>query len=340
MPLGSGALAGVPYPVDREGVAEELGFASVSANSMDSVADRDFIIDFHAAAAVSMMHLSRLAEEIVLWSTDEFAFIRLGDEHTAGSSMMPQKRNPDVAELARGKTGRVYGPPGRPADHHEGPAADLQPRHAGGQGGLLRHSRHPPGSPRRLHRDAREDAGGPRPHAQRRPREPSPRHRHRRLPRGEGACRSERHTEWLSASPSMPRPSASSSTRCRWDTYRRFSDLFELDIFEVTVDTSVADRDVPGGTALRTGVPRHRRTLGSSWGLRVMAASPTVKIAPSILSADFSRLGEQVKEAADGGADYIHVDIMDGRFRAQPHYRPGGRFARSGPGRTSPSTCT
>ena len=109
MPLGSGALAGVPYPVDREGVAEELGFASVSANSMDSVADRDFIIDYHAAAAVAMMHLSRLAEELVLWSTDEFAFIRLGDEHTAGSSMMPQKRNPDVAELARGKTGRVYG---------------------------------------------------------------------------------------------------------------------------------------------------------------------------------------------------------------------------------------
>ncbi len=109
MTLGSGALAGVPYPVDRESVAAELGFGSVSANSMDAVADRDFALDMVYAASVCMTHLSRLAEELVLWSSDEFGFVRLGDGYTTGSSMMPQKRNPDFAELSRGKTGRVYG---------------------------------------------------------------------------------------------------------------------------------------------------------------------------------------------------------------------------------------
>ena len=109
MPLGSGALAGLPYPVDREFVARELGFSRISRNSMDAVADRDFLLDFHAAAAICMTHLSRMAEELVLWSSDEFAFIRLSEEYTTGSSIMPQKRNPDFAELARGKTGRVYG---------------------------------------------------------------------------------------------------------------------------------------------------------------------------------------------------------------------------------------
>ena len=109
MPLGSGALAGVPYPVDRQYVADELGFSKVSANSMDAVSDRDFLLDFHAAAAICAMHLSRMAEELVLWSSEEFGFIRLADEYTTGSSIMPQKRNPDFAEIARGKTGRVYG---------------------------------------------------------------------------------------------------------------------------------------------------------------------------------------------------------------------------------------
>jgi len=109
MPLGSGALAGVPYPVDRDFVARELGFASVSRNSMDAVSDRDFVLEFLSASAVCMMHLSRLAEELVIWSSDEFGFIRLGDAYTSGSSIMPQKRNPDFAELVRGRTGRAYG---------------------------------------------------------------------------------------------------------------------------------------------------------------------------------------------------------------------------------------
>ena len=109
MPLGSGALAGVAYQTDREFLAAELGFSRISANSMDAVSDRDFVVEFLAAASVCMMHFSRMSEELVLWSSGEFGFIRLADQFTTGSSIMPQKRNPDFAELARGKTGRVYG---------------------------------------------------------------------------------------------------------------------------------------------------------------------------------------------------------------------------------------
>ena len=109
MPLGSGALAGVAYQTDREFLAAELGFSKISANSMDAVSDRDFVVEFLAAASVCMMHFSRLSEELVLWSSGEFEFIRLSEDFTTGSSIMPQKRNPDFAELARGKTGRVYG---------------------------------------------------------------------------------------------------------------------------------------------------------------------------------------------------------------------------------------
>ncbi len=109
LPLGSGALAGATYPLDREYVAERLGFSRTSANSMDAVSDRDFILDFIFAAAKTMTHLSRLCEDIVIWSSEEFGFIQLSDAYSSGSSMMPQKRNPDYAELIRGKSGRVYG---------------------------------------------------------------------------------------------------------------------------------------------------------------------------------------------------------------------------------------
>ena len=108
-PLGSGALAGVTYPIDRAYVAEMLGFDGISANSLDAVADRDFVIDVLAASSLVMQHLSRLAEELVLWSSSEFGFIELDDAFATGSSIMPQKKNPDVAELIRGKTGRVFG---------------------------------------------------------------------------------------------------------------------------------------------------------------------------------------------------------------------------------------
>jgi argininosuccinate lyase len=109
MPLGAGALAGTTFPIDREYVAELLGFPEVTRNSLDSVSDRDFAIEFCAASSILMMHLSRFSEELILWSTSEFKFVELSDSFCTGSSIMPQKKNPDVPELVRGKTGRVYG---------------------------------------------------------------------------------------------------------------------------------------------------------------------------------------------------------------------------------------
>ena len=108
-PLGAGAMAGTTFPIDREFTAAELGFAAVYPNSMDAVSDRDFLLEFLAAAAICQMHLSRLCEELVNWSSTEFGFVEMDDSYTTGSSIMPQKKNPDVAELVRGKTGRIYG---------------------------------------------------------------------------------------------------------------------------------------------------------------------------------------------------------------------------------------
>jgi argininosuccinate lyase len=109
MPLGSAALGGTTFPIDRQSVANELGFGRVSPNSMDAVSDRDFAVEFLFDASMIMMHLSRLAEEIILWSSTEFGFCTLPDAFCSGSSIMPQKKNPDACELIRGKTGRVYG---------------------------------------------------------------------------------------------------------------------------------------------------------------------------------------------------------------------------------------
>ncbi len=109
MPLGSGALASTTYPINREQVAELLGFSSVTANSIDGVSDRDFVIELASDLSMIMMHMSRFAEEIILWCSSEFGFLELDDAFSTGSSIMPQKKNPDVAELVRGKTGRVYG---------------------------------------------------------------------------------------------------------------------------------------------------------------------------------------------------------------------------------------
>ena len=109
LPLGSGALATTTYPLDRQFVAEQLGFSSISANSMDGVSDRDFCVETASTLSILMMHLSRFCEEIILWSSHEFHFIELDDAYSTGSSIMPQKKNPDMAELIRGKTGRVYG---------------------------------------------------------------------------------------------------------------------------------------------------------------------------------------------------------------------------------------
>ncbi|WP_295880174.1 argininosuccinate lyase [uncultured Thiohalocapsa sp.] len=109
MPLGAAALAGTSYPIDRAATAAELGFARAAENSLDAVSDRDFAIEFAAAAAIAMMHLSRCSEELILWSSAQFGFIELSDAYCTGSSIMPQKKNPDVPELVRGKTGRIFG---------------------------------------------------------------------------------------------------------------------------------------------------------------------------------------------------------------------------------------
>ncbi len=108
-PLGAGALAGTSYPIDRHRVANQLGLAGIIENSIDAVSDRDALLEFLSACAITMMHLSRLAEDLVLWTSQEWRFAVIGDAFTTGSSIMPQKKNPDMAELIRGKTGRVYG---------------------------------------------------------------------------------------------------------------------------------------------------------------------------------------------------------------------------------------
>ena len=108
-PLGAGALAGTTYPLDREYVAKRLGFKCATANSMDSVSDRDYLLEFLFALSEIMMHLSRFSEEIIIWNSDEYRFVEISDTYSTGSSIMPQKKNPDIAELVRGKTGRVYG---------------------------------------------------------------------------------------------------------------------------------------------------------------------------------------------------------------------------------------
>ncbi|MCL2013599.1 MAG: argininosuccinate lyase [Oscillospiraceae bacterium] len=109
MPLGSGALASTVYPIDRDFIREKLGFARITENSLDAVSDRDFCVEFVSGLSVIMMHLSRFCEELILWSADSFDFIEISDAYATGSSIMPQKKNPDMAELIRGKTGRVYG---------------------------------------------------------------------------------------------------------------------------------------------------------------------------------------------------------------------------------------
>ena len=249
LPLGSGALAGVPYPVDRDFLARELGLGSISPNSMDAVADRDFLLDFHSAAAICMVHLSRLAEELIIWSSEEFAFVRLGDEYTTGSSMMPQKRNPDYAELARAKSGRVFG-------HLVGLLTVMK------------------GLPLTYNRDLQEDKegffdtvdtllatlsvfAGMLPSLQLR--------RDNMLEAAEGGYLLATDLADYLVRKGMPfreahgvvsRLSAHASEKgipfsdLSLETYKAFCELFERDVLETGVASSVDARDVPGGTAL------------------------------------------------------------------------------------------
>ena len=142
-PIGAAALAGTGFPIDRHMTAKALGFREPTRNSIDTVSDRDFALEFLSIAAICAMHLSRLAEEIVIWSTPQFGFVRLSDAFSTGSSIMPQKKNPDAAELVRAKTGRINGSLVALLTDHEGPAARLFQGHAGRQGTGLRRRREP-----------------------------------------------------------------------------------------------------------------------------------------------------------------------------------------------------
>ncbi|MCH8108928.1 MAG: argininosuccinate lyase [Chloroflexi bacterium] len=248
LPLGSGALAGLPYPIDREFVAQQLGFSAISTNSMDAVADRDFLLDFHSAAAILMMHLSRLSEELIIWSTDEFAFVRLSDEYTTGSSIMPQKRNPDFPEIARGKTGRVYG-------------------HLFGLLTLLK------GLPMTYNRDLQEDKEGffdtvdtllttLDVFADMMPKLSLNPDRMREAAQGSYVLATDiadylvgKGMPFREAHGVVARLSEHAAKHGKdfdglsLDVYRNFSKLFDEDVLSITVDTSVAARDVPGGTA-------------------------------------------------------------------------------------------
>ena len=248
LPLGSGAMAGVPYPIDRESTASELGFHAISANSMDAVSDRDFLLEFHAAASICAMHLSRLGEELVLWSSDEFGFVQLDERYTTGSSIMPQKRNPDFAEIARGKTGRVYG--------------NLI--------GLLTTMK---GIPLTYNRDMQEDKEGlfdtvdtliptlrvaegmvstMRVHADRMR---SAAERSYALATDVADYLVAKGTAFREAHGIVARLSRHASSSGKrldelgLDEYQRFSDKFDADVRGITVDSSVRSRDVRGGTA-------------------------------------------------------------------------------------------
>ena len=266
LPLGSGALAGLPYPIDREMVARELGFAAISANSMDAVSDRDFVLDFQAAAATAMMHLSRMAEELVVWSSDEFGFVRLANDYTTGSSIMPQKRNPDFAELARGKTGRVYG--------------NLV--------GLLTTLK---ALPLTYNRDMQEDKEGffdsvdtllatLKVFSGMLSTLEVDENRMREAARGSNVLATDvadylvrKGMAFREAHGVVARLSAHGLEEgkrfdeLQLETYRRFSDLFDADVLSISVESSMRARDVPGGTApsqVRRAIAETRRSLEAS----------------------------------------------------------------------------
>ena len=257
LPLGSGALAGVPYPIDREMVAQELEFGAITANSIDAVSDRDFVLEYLSAASIAMMHVSRLSEDIVLWATTEFGFIDLPDAYSTGSSIMPQKKNPDIAELARGRTGKVYGAllavlttlKGLPLAYNRDLQEDKEPlfvahdtlttslsilaemvanlrfrpqRALQASGGFL------------LATDVADYLtlkGLPF------------REAHNIVGRIVAYCEAERKD----------------LRRMTLEEYRRFSDLFDADVLKIDVQSSLRSRDVPGGTAPRRVASAIRR---------------------------------------------------------------------------------
>ena len=260
-PLGSGAMAGVPYPLDRESVAAELGFSAISANSMDAVSDRDYMLDYVYASAVCMTHLSRLAEELIVWSSDEFGFVSMDEAFTSGSSMMPQKRNPDFAELIRGKTGRVYGSlvamlstlKGLPLTYNRDLQEDKAPLFDAADTVLAALE-----AAEGMVRTARFDSG------------------RMRWAMDESAALATDYADYLVAKGAPFRQahivvtgltrnaSAAGQRLCdlSLDDLRAASDQFDEDALDITAESSVASRDVPGGTAPR----RVRQAMQNAYG--------------------------------------------------------------------------
>jgi argininosuccinate lyase len=264
LPLGSGALAGVANSVDREFLAKELGFSQVSRNSLDAVADRDFILEYEAGAAICMMHLSRLAEELVMWSSAEFGFVEIDDVYATGSSIMPQKKNPDVAELVRGKTGRVYG--------H-----------------LLALLTTMKGLPLAYNRDMQEDKEGLFDTVDTllatlevfagmvRTLKINPENTHQAAERGyilatdladylvkKGEAFRTAH-ESVAKLVNYAVRKGKSFSELKINEYQRFSPMFDEDVYQISVESSLAARDISGGTSprrVKQALARARRTVG------------------------------------------------------------------------------
>ena len=263
-PLGSGAMAGVPYPLDRESAAAELGFSAISANSMDAVSDRDYMLDFAYASAVCMTHLSRLAEELIVWSSDEFGFVSMAESFTSGSSIMPQKRNPDFAELVRGKTGRVYGAlitllstlKGLPLTYNRDLQEDKEPLFDAADTVLTSLE-----AMEGMIRTARFDAG-----------------RMRRA-MDESAALATDYADYLVAKgvpfrqahiivtglTSHAENAGKRLCDLSLDELKAASDHFDEDALEITAESSIASRDVPGGSAPRRVRGAMQRAYGRVW---------------------------------------------------------------------------
>ena len=286
-PLGAAALAGTSFPIDRHMTAEALGFDRPAANSLDAVSDRDFALETLAAAAIAAVHLSRFAEEIVLWTTPQFGFVKLSDKFTTGSSIMPQKRNPDAAELMRAKVGRIAARVPGPAHGHEGPAARLFQGHAGGQGAGLRRPRQPGARRRRHDRHGRRHgaqrgghAGGGRAAAIRPP--PT-------SPTGwcgPSSCRSARPTTSRAASSQRRRRRIYLWTSCPLAAMQAVEPRITADVFTVlSPEKSVASRTSYGGTA-----PQNVRKMAQNWRKRLeKGAFKALEQALPVAPAPFKR---------------------------------------------------
>ena len=267
LPLGAAALAGTSFPLDREAVAKALRMDGVCQNSIDAVSDRDFAIEFTSAASLAMLHVSRLSEEIVIWMSQSFGFIELADRFCTGSSIMPQKKNPDVAELARGKTEPRRRPPDGPPHADEGPAARLQQGQPGRQGAALRQRRHAEGHAARLRRDGAGHHRQGRGDGARRAARLRDRDRPRRLRSSRRACRSATRTKRSRAPSSTRWAKASTSSELPLAALQGFHPAIGADVQAVlTLRGSLASRNVVGGTApeqVRAQIARHKARLAT-----------------------------------------------------------------------------